>query len=743
MELIVNNTISLAKINDNETMIYQDNNFKSIECDFEILKDVLNLVNTYGNKEEIYNEYKESFSKEEIDQFLNVLISENIVLISEDINQDRKPSILLVSDEEMCNDILECFSNEVDIEKIVNDIVDVEKEINLFNFDCVFIAKSNMKYKGGILLNDLLVKSKVPFIILRYDGKNIISGPFVFPMEGACYECILEHHIDKLNENENVNLIIDNFADLYMAKPIDDNMYRKTFLFCLDKIKNDIVKLRKEKANFYFFQKEEILNVDTNELKICEYYPTTSCSCCNGITHNLIQINNGNDLFVPKGIELFKENDKKIKYIKGGLRSVSAEDTQKVINKALNKIKIDINLKKVENKFKNILPVYRANVDVTHKNKTPYFFQYQRSFGKGITEQQALFSCTFELMERLSSHYYGDIPLIRATPKEVQKYRINIESTTNQIPQVYDRYEDFNEEKFVDWVWGQSLISGKTKLIPASRVFLTGVKFKGDYVPVGSSGLSAGAALEDAILQGLFEVIEHDAWCIGQSNMTKLPIIDYSTVKKESTKRLIQDIKNNGFKIISRDYTTDIGIPTIRTWIVDENNYIEYATNGFGSSVDPEIALERSITEAVQGKLPPIQSGISEYGRKNLTGLINSRDSIFNLGYFKFKDMDNNTKVVRSMDDFEKVKYDTVQEALEYVVFKVNKATEGDVLFVDLTNENLGGIPAVKVIITGNIQIVSEPLLCPSKRMLEFNKLMGYSEEIVQYSDLFLGDYPH
>mgnify|MGYP003362374114 CR=1 FL=1 len=255
MELIVNNTISLAKINDNETMIYQDNNFKSIECDFEILKDVLNLVNTYGNKEEIYNEYKESFSKEEIDQFLNVLISENIVLISEDINQDRKPSILLVSDEEMCNDILECFSNEVDIEKIVNDIVDVEKEINLFNFDCVFIAKSNMKYKGGILLNDLLVKSKVPFIILRYDGKNIISGPFVFPMKGACYECILEHHIDKLNENENVNLIIDNFADLYMSKPIDDNMYRKTFLFCLDKIKNDIVKLRKEKANFYFFQK--------------------------------------------------------------------------------------------------------------------------------------------------------------------------------------------------------------------------------------------------------------------------------------------------------------------------------------------------------------------------------------------------------------------------------------------------------------------------------------------------------
>ena len=260
---------------------------------------------------------------------------------------------------------------------------------------------------------------------------------------------------------------------------------------------------------------------------------------------------------------------------------------------------------------------------------------------------------------------------------------------------------------------------------------------------MGSSGLSAGATIEDAILQGLFEVVEHDAWCIGQSNVTKLPIIDYSTVKNENTRTLIENIQRNGAKIISRDYTTDIGIPTIRTWIIDESNYIEYATNGFGSSVDPEIALERSITEAVQGKLPPIQAEISEYGRRNLTGLINSRDSIFNLGYFKFKDMDDNTEKVRKMNDFTEVHYTTVKEALEYVVSKVNKVTGGDVLFVELTNKNLGGIPAVKVVVTGNIQIVSEPLLCPSTRMLEFNKLMGYSNESVKYSNLYLGDYPH
>lgn len=743
MKLKVNKTISLSKINNDETLVYQDNSFKSIECDFDILTNVLKIIDKSGDEEDIYSYYEKEFSKEEIDQFLDVLASEKIIYIRQDIPLVDKASILLVSDHDISDTIISGLKDVINVVKVIENVNEVEEEIKLFEYDCVFIAKSEMKYKEGIWLNDILVKNNIPFIIMRYDGKSLISGPFVFPMKGSCFECSLEHHIDKLNENNGVHIKLKNMFDLSMAKPLNIDVYGKVFDFCLEKIKKDITKLKLNRTNFHFFQKEDILDVETNELKVCEYYPITSCSCCNGMTQKLFLINKKEDLVVPENKPLFREYDKKIAYMKGGLRSISAEDTKKIIDKALGKMKIDINLRRVENKFKNILPVYRANVDVTHKNDTPYFFQYQHSFGKGITEQQALFSCTFELMERLSSHYHGDIPLIRATPKEVEEYRINIESTTNQIPQIYDRYEDFDEEKLVDWVWGQSLITGEAKLIPASRIFLTGVKFKGDYVPVGSSGLSAGATIEDAILQGLFEVVEHDAWCIGQSNVTKLPIIDYSTVKNENTRTLIENIQRNGAKIISRDYTTDIGIPTIRTWIIDESNYIEYATNGFGSSVDPEIALERSITEAVQGKLPPIQAEISEYGRRNLTGLINSRDSIFNLGYFKFKDMDDNTEKVRKMNDFTEVHYTTVKEALEYVVSKVNKVTGGDVLFVELTNKNLGGIPAVKVVVTGNIQIVSEPLLCPSTRMLEFNKLMGYSNESVKYSNLYLGDYPH
>ena len=359
MKLKVNKTISLSKINNDETLVYQDNSFKSIECDFDILTNVLKIIDKSGDEEDIYSYYEKEFSKEEIDQFLDVLASEKIIYIRQDIPLVDKASILLVSDHDISDTIISGLKDVINVVKVIENVNEVEEEIKLFEYDCVFIAKSEMKYKEGIWLNDILVKNNIPFIIMRYDGKSLISGPFVFPMKGSCFECSLEHHIDKLNENNGVHIKLKNMFDLSMAKPLNIDVYGKVFDFCLEKIKKDITKLKLNRTNFHFFQKEDILDVETNELKVCEYYPITSCSCCNGMTQKLFLINKKEDLVVPENKPLFREYDKKIAYMKGGLRSISAEDTKKIIDKALGKMKIDINLRRVENKFKNILPVYK------------------------------------------------------------------------------------------------------------------------------------------------------------------------------------------------------------------------------------------------------------------------------------------------------------------------------------------------------------------------------------------------
>ena len=104
-----------------------------------------------------------------------------------------------------------------------------------------------------------------------------------------------------------------------MTKPINPDIDSNLFCFCLEKIKKDILKLVQRNVNFHYFQREESLNVENGEVKVCEYYPTTGCNCCNGMTQNLIKISKNEKLCVPKIKQLFKEQNNKIKYMKVGL----------------------------------------------------------------------------------------------------------------------------------------------------------------------------------------------------------------------------------------------------------------------------------------------------------------------------------------------------------------------------------------------------------------------------------------
>lgn len=64
---------------------------------------------------------------------------------------------------------------------------------------------------------------------------------------------------------------------------------------------------------------------------------------------------------------------------------------------------------------------------------------------------------------------------------------------------------------------GNSLVNNKPVLIPASLVYISNSVFKGNFLTLTSSGLSASENYLDAILQGLLEIVEHDSWMILQS----------------------------------------------------------------------------------------------------------------------------------------------------------------------------------------------------------------------------------
>lgn len=740
-QYLLNDGCRITQKNAHAALVGQDGSLKLMECDYDVLSTVLNLLREEKGVSAILDRYGGQYTEEEVRSFLASLCEEGIIY-EKPVPQIPDPApvhVMLVGAGRIFDHITSLKPDSIQITSSIS-TQELLNGAKLDGVDAVIFAPAHGTYKTFFDVNRRLMDAEVPFIPIYYTGESFSCGPFVFPWKTPCLECVATHHVSALNRSCTEQISIQEIEDIFLSVDADTECRKKQLEFLIELLLKDVSNVTKPSASFIFHKKELHFNRNI-ELGYIEkkYHPITDCTCCHGM-NKAFSVFSGE--ITPPELPL-PSAEKKIQYHVGGLRSKTEAETKALIESAINRIGADISISLVEdNIFHSVLPVYDSKLHTSHKNQTPYFLDVGVSHGKGITRQQAYFSAAFELFERMSARYYGTIPMIRATPNDVADHAIDLKCITSQVSNVRTVYDDLDLNAPVDWVWGKSLITGKARLIPASHVFLTGAAFQGNFVPNGSSGLSAGAALSDAVLQGLFEVIEHDAWMIGQANTIALPRIDVTTAKRQSTGQIIEKIKELGFEIYARNYTTDIGIPVIRTWICDPSNYAKYAFNGFGCSVDAEIALERSITEAVQGFLPDKPAEPYEYGKIHMVDSISSRDSLFSMYYFRKKDMASEAETV-AMKDLPSIPVGSVEDALHQVLLRLQAAIPGcDVLFVDLTRKEFG-VPAVKVMVTGDIQRLSEPLLTVSRRLYAFPKKMGYADSVLDYKDLYLGPYQH
>lgn len=735
----VNSGLSLSKINNEMIVASIDGQLKEIFCDYDVLNDVLsniNGMNTFSDLEAIYSKM---YGEDVVICFLNTLLEENLIDIIRENKEASKLHVGIIGEGYLYSAVVTRFAKRF---SSVSGLKPSELEKNIDNYDVFTLISSNLTNQIICDVNNIMLKHHKPYIMFGYTGNKFVIGPFVFPWVTECYECHLTHRLAAIIGNEEEKCItmsnilsLKSFTDI----PVDFDTSKISVL--IDAVSEDISKLSYKTATFAYVGKEVYIDNNLDIINISEkrFSPTTDCAACHGKNKNYSKV-----IVPPKDNGYIKECDN-IKYQFGGFRSVSLEDTEKLVSNTLSKMGIGIKIVRVNNNpYSHIIPVYDSILETTHKNNTPYFFEKQVSHGKGINEKQAYFSAAFEIFERLSSRYYGEIPLIRSTINEVGTKAISLDVFSKQIFNHNTPYEPYSKDVPVDWVWGKSLISGEDKLIPASMVFLTKTVFRGDFFPNSSSGLSAGSTLEDAMLQGLFELIEHDAWIIGQANPTKLPLIDIHSSKNTALLDAVCKIEQMGLKVISRNYTNDIGITAIRTWILNPNNYSDYASCGFGASISPELALERSITEAIQAATHLPGEEITEYSRKNAQDLLFGRYSIYSMHYLQQKDMNTfSDSMCMNLSDLPSYDPSSVQDALDYTISQIRNALpDADVLFVDLTREAIG-IPAVKMFIVGDVQRISDPIVALSNRMFDFGETMGYSTRKPQIEDLYMGPHPH
>jgi ribosomal protein S12 methylthiotransferase accessory factor len=157
----------------------------------------------------------------------------------------------------------------------------------------------------------------------------------------------------------------------------------------------------------------------------------------------------------------------------------------------------------------------------------------------------------------------------------------------------------------LDWVAGQGLLTRRDTFAPAEfiRLSLTPpVDWAQALFQVTSNGLATGSTVADAVLHGLFEVIERDSVA---GYLARPPrercYVDLATCRHPAARRTFEALRAAGCTVLVRDITGRVGLPCYAAvvWSPD----VPFSCGGYGCHVDPGIAIGRAMAEAAQTRL--------------------------------------------------------------------------------------------------------------------------------------------
>ncbi len=185
------------------------------------------------------------------------------------------------------------------------------------------------------------------------------------------------------------------------------------------------------------------------------------------------------------------------------------------------------------------------------------------------SRDQAEAAAIGEAIERYSGSYVPAERLIVASADElgadaVEPSRFALFSDEQHAAPGFP-FRRFRPETVVSWVEGFALPGGERAFLPAQLVYMPWRRQSPDEIRIGhttSSGLACGATLEEAVLAGLLEVIERDAFMLVWRNRLSLPLLDWSADPEvvELDRRYFAP---TGLRYAAVDLSVFLDVPTV------------------------------------------------------------------------------------------------------------------------------------------------------------------------------------
>ena len=245
-------------------------------------------------------------------------------------------------------------------------------------------------------------------------------------------------------------------------------------------------------------------------------------------------------------------------------------------------------------------PPFLWNATLTHYNFLNPSLAMRLTGGKGLTEAQAQLAALGEAIERYSAFHWdnarvrvGPAAGTAITPPDCVLY--SEAQYASGIP-----FQPWSPENTVSWITGTELPSARQVELPAPLVYLINTSRPEDQLAATTSnGLAAGKDLTHAILGGMHEVIERDAFMITWLN--RLPATVIETPQKGChAAQIIRHYARFGVDIRLLSLATDQAATVVMAVARDPSPDGAFHLIGLGCDTDPAAAVDKSVFELCQ-----------------------------------------------------------------------------------------------------------------------------------------------
>jgi ribosomal protein S12 methylthiotransferase accessory factor len=221
----------------------------------------------------------------------------------------------------------------------------------------------------------------------------------------------------------------------------------------------------------------------------------------------------------------------------------------------------------------------------------------RKQMGKGATAPQAEASAVMELAERFSlfsfmqdSSRFTDGPLAALKEPAIPFEAIarSVHDASQDLPESRRMFESLPFR----WTRAFNLTRGQSVMIPFDW-FWSINEFNGS---------SAGNCKEEAILQGICEIVERHVSSIISHEQRRVPAIRADSAHDPLVVDMLAKYRRCGVRLFLSDFTLDTGIPTVGVLAYDPQTHPQASEIVWtaGTTPSPEKALSRALTEVAQ-----------------------------------------------------------------------------------------------------------------------------------------------